>query len=86
METLNGIEEAEWYAEGVSSSRGFLRLHCWAELSGKEMGQIGAGREGGTRTWGRHESLCFSLPDPCQSCTPPSVPPAPLSLCKTKSA
>lgn len=32
METLNGIEEAEWHAEGTSSDLGCLHLHWLAEV------------------------------------------------------
>lgn len=74
METLNGIEEAGWYAEGTGSNLGFLHLHWLGKalwfLPGKETGR---GKNQGVNNFGPLILLdIFPLPLSA-SCMPPGV-------------
>lgn len=47
METLNGIEEAEWHAEGTSNDLGCLHLHWLGEAFWVSPGKGKSGEENG---------------------------------------
>lgn len=73
METLNGIEEAGWYAEGTGSNLGFLHLHWLGKalwfLPGKETGE----KNQGVNNFGLLIPLDISPMPLSASCVPPGV-------------